>query len=113
MLLQWNNEDSSQEQVDARMKDFPERSATLSFGWLDSDATLTLQTDVSELAGADFGHFQASRTAQRHVRKGWNGWRLVSHQLDDPHFELGELPTSELLSLSFANSLARVLGHFH
>ena len=112
MLLQWNNEDSSQEQVDARMKDFPERSATLSFGWAESDASLTLQSDVTELAGDDFAHFQASRTAQRHVRKGWNSW-LVSLQLDDPHFEIGELPSSDRLALSFANSLARVLEHFH
>jgi hypothetical protein len=112
MLLQWNNEDSSQAQVDAWMKDFPERSATLSFGWAESDAALTLQSDVSNLAGADFAHFQASRTAQRHVRKGWNSW-LVSLQLDEPHFEIGELPSSDRLALSFANSLARVLEHFH
>jgi hypothetical protein len=112
LLLQWNNEDATQEQVDARMQDFPERSATLSFGWIASDATLTFQSDVSQLAGADFVHFKASRTAQRHVRKSWKSW-LVSHQLEDPHFELGELPTGEWLASSFANSLARVLGQFH
>lgn len=112
LLLQWNNEDSSQEQVDARMKDFPERSATLSFGWFASDASLTLQSDVSELAGTEFTHFQASRTARRQVRKGLASW-VVSHQLSDPHFEFVELPRSEWSASPYANSLASILLRFH
>jgi hypothetical protein len=113
LLLQWSNEASSQEQVDARMKDFPERSATLSFGWLESDAALTLQADISQLAGANLVQFQASRTAQRQVRKGFLGGWVVSHKLEDPHFAFAELPATEQLELSCANSLARVLAHFH
>ncbi len=112
LLLQWNNEDSSQEQIDTRMKDFPERSATLSFGWLESDATLTLQSDISELAGTEFTHFRASRAARRQVRKGLASW-VVSYQLDDPHFEFGELPRSEWSASSYANSLDRILLRFH
>jgi hypothetical protein len=112
LLLQWNHEDSSQEQIDARMNDFPERSATLSFGWLESDATLTLQSDVSELTGTEFVHFQASRTARRQVRKGLAGW-VVTHQLDDPHFEFGEPPGSEWSTSWYANSLGRILLQFH
>jgi hypothetical protein len=112
LLLQWNNEDAGPDQVAARMSDFPQRSATLSFGWRESDATLTLQSDVSQLAGADLVHFKASRTARRHVRKGLDSW-VVSHDLDNPHFELGELPANEMLESSFANSLARVLVHYH
>jgi len=111
LLRQWSNEDAGPEPIAAWMKDFPERSATLSFGWAESDATLTLQTDVSELAGTDLAHFQASRTAQRHVRKGWESW-LVSYQLDDPHFEFGELAIGGRLASSFANSLASMLVHF-
>src|SRR5580692_11790042 len=91
LLLQWNNEDAGPEQVAVRMKDFPERSATLSFGWFDSNATLALQSDVSQLAGADFVHFQDSRTARRQVRMHWWGW-LASYQLDEPHFKFDELP---------------------
>jgi hypothetical protein len=112
LLLQWNNEDADPEQVAVRMKDFPERSATLSFGWLESNATLTLQSDVSQLAGADFVHFQGSRTARRQVRKHWWGW-LASHQLDEPHFKFDELPAGESLAQSLANSLAGMLAHFH
>jgi hypothetical protein len=111
LLLQWNNEDAGPEQVAARMKDFPERSATLSFGWFESNATLTLQSDVLQLAGADFVHFQGSRTARRQVRNHWWGW-LVSHQLDEPHFKLDELPAGESLAQSLANSLAGMLAHF-
>ena len=111
LLLQWNNEDAGPEQVAVRMKDFPERSATLSFGWFDSNATLALQSDVSQLAGADFVHFQDSRTARRQVRMHWWGW-LASYQLDEPHFKFDELP-AESLAESPANSLAGMLAHFH
>jgi hypothetical protein len=112
LLLQWNNEDAGSEQIAALMQGFPQRSATLSFGWLESDATVTLQSDVSQLAGADLVHFQGSRTARRHVRKGMGGW-LVSYQLDDPHIKLDELPASERLEALIANSFAHVLANFH
>jgi hypothetical protein len=111
LLLQWNNEDAGSEQVAALMRDFPQRSATLSFGWPESNATLTLQSDVSQLAGADFVHFQNSRTARRQVRMHWWGW-LASHQLDEPHLKFDELPAGESLAQSLANSLAGMLAHF-
>jgi hypothetical protein len=112
LLLQWSNEDAGSEQITARMKDFPRRSATLSFGWSESDATLTLQSDVSQLADADSVHFHASRTAQRHVRQRLDTW-VASYRLDEPRFEFGELPNGEPLTSAFANSLARMLLRFH
>jgi tetratricopeptide (TPR) repeat protein len=112
LLLQWNDEDASPEQVAVRMKDFPQRSATLSFGWYEGDATVRLQSDFAQFAGADFAHFQDSRTARRQVRKGLGGWR-VSYQPDDPHVEFDELPADEQLTFASANSLARMLAHFH
>ena len=112
LLLQWSNEDAGAERIEALMKDFPQRSATLSFGWLESNATLTSQSDVSQLAGADLVHFQGSRTAQRQVRKGLGGWS-VSYQPDDPHVKFDELPAGEQLTSASANSLARMLAHFH
>jgi tetratricopeptide (TPR) repeat protein len=112
LLLQWRNEDAGPEQIAELMKDFPQRSATLSFGWAESDSTLTLQSDVAELAGTDFVHLQGSRTAHRHVRKRWATW-LVSHELDEPHFKFDELPDSERLAQPLANSLAGMLAHFH
>ena len=112
LLLQWNDEDAGPEQVAVRMKDFPQRSATLSFGWYEGDATVRLQSDVSQFAGAGFAHFQGSRTARRQVRKGLGGWR-VSYQPDDPHVELDEVPTGEQSQMALANSLAHMLAHFH
>ena len=112
LLLQWSNKDSGPEQVAALMKDFPERSTTLSFGWAESDSRLTLQSDSSELVGADFVHIQSSMTAQRQVRKGFGSW-LVSHQLGAPQFKFDGLPAGEHLTQPLANSLARMLLHFH
>ena len=112
LLLQWNNEGAGPEQVAARMQDFPQRTATLNFGWFESDAKVSLQSDVSQLAGAESAHIRGSRSAQRQVRRHLQGWR-VSYQLDQPHFETGELPTDELLAPHFASSLARMLTHFH
>jgi hypothetical protein len=112
LLLQWSNEDAGSEQIAALMQSFPQRSATLSFGWAESESMLTLQSDSSHLAGPDFAHIQSSRTAQRQVRKGLGSW-LVSHQLGEPQFKFDELPTAERLTQPLANSLARTLLHFH
>lgn len=112
LLLQWNNEEAGPEPIAALMTDFPQRSATLSFGRAESDSTLTLQSDSSQLAGTEFAHIQSSRTAQRQVRKGLGSW-LVSHQVGEPQFKFEELPTGERLTQAFANSLARTLLHFH
>lgn len=111
LLLQWSNQQAGPEQIAALMKDFPERAATLSFGWRESDASLTWQTDVSQRAGADFVHYQTSRNAQRQVRHGLASW-VVSYRLEDPHAEFGELPAGEPLASAFANSLAQLLAHF-
>lgn len=112
LLLQWSNEDAGSEQVAARMRDFPQRTATLAFGWFESDARVNLQSDVSELAGTESVHIRGSRSAQRQVRRRLGSWR-VTYQLDQPRFETGELPTDELLALHFRTSVARMLMHFH
>jgi hypothetical protein len=112
LLLQWNTADDGSEQIAALMQDFPQRSATLTFGWAESDSMLTLQSDSSQLAGTDFVHMHSTRTVQRRVRKGLRSW-LVSHQLGEPQFKFDELPTGERLTQSLANSLAHTLLHFH
>jgi tetratricopeptide (TPR) repeat protein len=112
LLLQWSNKDSGPEQIAALMKDFPQRSVTMSFGWAESDSTLKLQSDISQLAGVEFVHIQSSRSAQRHVRKGVGSW-LVSHQAGEPQFNFDELAAGERLAQPLANSLARALLHFH
>jgi tetratricopeptide (TPR) repeat protein len=112
LLLQWSDEDAGPEQVAERMQDFPQRTATLTFGWFESDAKVGLQSDVSLLAGTESVHIRGSRSAQRQVRRRLGSWR-VSYQLDQPHFETGDLPTDDLLALHFASSLARMLAQFH
>jgi hypothetical protein len=112
LLLQWKNEDAGEEQVAARMQDFPQRTATLTFGWFESDAKVTLQSDVSQLADGNFAHFRTSRSAQRQVRMRLGSWR-VSYQLEQPHFEISELPSDEFSAPHIANSFARMLTHFH
>jgi tetratricopeptide (TPR) repeat protein len=112
VLLQWSNKDAGPEQIAALMQDFPQRTATLTFGWFESDAKVSLQSDVSLLAGTESVHIRGTRSAQRQVRRRLGSWR-VSYQLDQPHFETGGLPTDDLLVLHFASSLARMLAHFH
>jgi hypothetical protein len=112
LLLQWNQEKAGADQIAARMRDFPHRSVTLEFGWFESDADVTFQTDVTGLAGGDTVHMHASRSAQRQVRKGLVSWS-VSYHVSEAHYELGELPTDELLMPQFANSLALMLMRFH
>jgi tetratricopeptide (TPR) repeat protein len=112
LLLQWNHEQAGPDQIAALMQDFPRRSVTLTFGWFESDANVTFQTDVAQLAGHETVHIRGSRTAQRQVRKRLESWR-VSYHVNDAHYELGELPTDESLMPQFANSLALMLMHFH
>jgi len=112
LLLQWNHEPAGDEQIAARMQDFPQRSVTLTFGWFDSDADVTLQTDVAQIAGHGMAHIRVSRTAQRQVRQRSQRWR-VSYHVNEAHYELGELPTDEVSMAQFASSLALMLMHFH
>lgn len=112
LLLQWNDEQAGPDQIAARMHDFPQRAVTLAFGWFESDANVTFQTDVTQLAGHGTVHLRGSRTAQRKVRKRLESWR-VSYQVNEAHYELGELPTDGSLMPQFANSLALMLMHFH
>ena len=97
LLLQWSNKPAGSEQIAALMKDFPERSVTLSFGWRESDASLTLQTDVSQLAGTDLRTFPGveNRAAPSAQRLGELGGVLPTR---DPHVEFDELPAGELLA---------------
>jgi tetratricopeptide (TPR) repeat protein len=112
LLLQWSHEQAGPVEIAARMQDFPQRSVTLTFGWFESDANVTFQTDVTQLAGHETVHLRGSRTAQRQVRKRSESWR-VSYLGNAAHYELGELPTDESLMSQFANSLALMLVQFH
>lgn len=111
LLLQWRDEAAGPDQIAARMEDFPQRSATLTFGWREIDATVSVSTDVVQFADGQLAHIRGSRTARQEVRKGRGGW-IVSFQPSDGSHDLGNLPTKELLVEETANSLARMLTVF-
>jgi hypothetical protein len=111
LLLQWKNQDAGPDQIAALMKDFPQRSAALTFAWRESDSTVSLATDITQLAGGQLARIRGSRTAQRRVRKGWDSWQ-VSFLPSAGSYDLGDMPTKEQLVQESAASLARMLTFF-
>ncbi len=112
LLLQWKNEDASPAQVDARMQDFPERSATLAFGWFPSIAEVKIESDYTEVADGEVASVHATRSAQRRVRKGLTSWS-VSFQAAPAHFDLEDPPAKDPALQGLATSLAGMLLQFH
>lgn len=112
LLLEWNGKAAGPEQVAARMQDFPDRSTTLSFGWIEGIAEVALETDYSQLANGRILHLHGVRRAQRKVQKGLQTW-VVSYQPGETHHDLDTPPTEEPSTSGFAYSLARMLLQFH
>ncbi len=112
LLLQWSNQEAGPEQVAARMQDFPERSATLAFGWFPSDAQVLIDSAYSQVADGVAWGFHSTRKALRSVRKGFASWK-VSFQPAEAHFGLVDAPLSDPGLDGLANSLAGMLGQFH
>jgi tetratricopeptide (TPR) repeat protein len=112
LLLQWKNEDASPDQVAARMQDFPERSATLAFGWLPNVSDVTLESDYTQVADGEISSVHSTRSAQRHVRKGLSSWS-VSFQATPARFDLANPPANDPASQGLATSLAGTLLQFH
>jgi tetratricopeptide (TPR) repeat protein len=112
LLLEWNGEAAGPDEVAARMRDFPDRSTTLRFGWFEGTAEVTLETDCSQLANGQILHLSSVRTAQRQVRKGLGSW-VVSYLPGDTRFHLGTPPDEEPSIQAFANSISRMLLQFH
>lgn len=111
-LLQWNNQEAGPDQVAARMQDFPERSATLAFGWFPSDAQVTIDSGYSQVADGAALSFHSTRSALRSVRKRFASWK-VTFQPAEAHFELADVPLKEPAQEGLVISLAGMLGQFH
>jgi tetratricopeptide (TPR) repeat protein len=111
-LLEWNNQEAGADQVAASMQDFPERSATLAFGWFPNDSQVTIDSDYTQLADGETFNIRSTRSAQRSVRKGVGSWK-VSFQPAEAHFELANPPLEDLALDGFAISLAGMLLEFH
>lgn len=112
LLLQWKNEDASPEQIAAGMQDFPDRSATLAFGWFPSVSEVNVESDYTQVADGEVLSVHSSRSAQRRVRKGLSSWG-VSFQAAPAHFDLANPPTKDPALQGLATSLAGMLLQFH
>jgi tetratricopeptide (TPR) repeat protein len=112
LLLQWKNEDASPGQVAARMQDFPERSATLAFGWFPSITEVNIESGYTQVADGEVSSVHSTRSAQRRVQKGLISWS-VSFQAAPAHFDLANPPTEDPALQGLATSLAGMLLQFH
>jgi tetratricopeptide (TPR) repeat protein len=111
-LLEWNNQEGGAGQIAASMQDFPERSATLAFGWFPNDSQVTIESNYIQLADGETFNIRSTRSAQRSVRQGVGGWK-VSFRPAEAHFELANPPLEDLALDGFAISLAGMLLEFH
>jgi tetratricopeptide (TPR) repeat protein len=112
LLLQWRNQQAGPEQVDALMDDFPQRSATLAFGWSAGQTSVSLQSDYTQIASVNVVRIRNTRTARRQVSRGFNSW-IVSYDPSEAHYDLGNPPSQDPFVQGFAISLAGMLLQFH
>jgi hypothetical protein len=112
ILLQWNGQPAGNDEVAALMKDFPQRSATLSFGWFESKADLTLTLEYEQLSAGGMLKMQGMKAAERRVRRSRNDW-TVSFEPRGTHYEITNWPNDESLVRGIVASLPRIALQFH
>jgi hypothetical protein len=110
-LLEWNNQQADVDQIAASMQDFPERSATLAFGWFPNDSRVAIESNYTQLADGEAFNIRSTRSAQRAVRKGIAGWK-VSFQPAQAQIDISNPPLEDLALDGFSTSLAGVLIEF-
>jgi hypothetical protein len=112
MLLQWNGQPAGPNEVAALMKDFPQRSTPLVFGWFDSKADLTLTLDYEQLSEGGMLNMHGTAAAERRVRRRRDGWS-VSFGPRGTHYEINKWPNDESLVQGIVVSLTRMPLQFH
>lgn len=112
MLLQWNRQPAGPSEVAALMKDFPQRSTRLSFGWFDSKADLTLTLDYEQLSAGGMLSMHGTMAAQRLVRPRRDGW-TVSFEPRGVRYEIDKWPNDVSLVQGIVVSLTRMPLQFH
>jgi hypothetical protein len=105
MLLQWTGQPVDTDRVAALMKDFPQRSTTLSFGWFDSKADLTLTREYEQLSEGGVLEIRSAKGAERRVRRQRDGW-IVTFEPHGTRYEIGAWPNDESLVEGLVASLA-------
>ena len=112
LWLRWQHLDSGPQQVEAQMKDFPARRATLKFAWPAGVSDLKLDSDYARLIGEQVVRAHGERAVQRRVQKRAFHW-VVSYQSQASQFRLDELPPQPGVEAAFMRSLADMLLQFH
>jgi len=112
ILLQWNGQPAGTDEVAALMKDFPQRSTSLSFGWFDSKAELTLTLEFEQLSERGMLQLHGMKAAERRVRRRPNGW-TASFEPRGTHYEISSWPNDESLVQGIVASLPRLALQFH
>jgi hypothetical protein len=111
-LLQWNGRPAGPDEVAALMKDFPQRSTSLSFGWFDSKADLTLTLEYEQLSKGGMLQLHGMKAAERRVRRRPNGW-TASFESHGTHYEISNWPNDESLMQGMVASLTHLALQFH
>jgi hypothetical protein len=111
-LLQWNGQPAGPDEVAVLMKDFPQRSTSLSFGWFDSKADLTLTLEYEQLSEGGRLSMHGMKAAERRVQSRANGW-TVSFEPRGTHYEIRNWPNDESLAQGIVVSLTRMALQFH
>ena len=112
MLLQWTGQPAGPNEVAALMKDFPQRSTPLSFGWFDSKADLTLTLDYEQLSQGGMLNMHGMTAAERRVRPRRDGW-TVSFEPRATRYEINKWPNDISLVQGIVVSLTRMPLQFH
>jgi len=112
LLLRWRHLDSSPEQVEAQMRDFPARSTSLRFAWPAGESELKLDSDYVRLIGERAVRAHGERSVVRRVQKRAFHW-VVSYRSNSSRYSLDELPPLPGVEAGFMRSLAGMLLQFH
>jgi tetratricopeptide (TPR) repeat protein len=111
-LLQWSGQPAGPEEVAALMKDFPQRSTTLAFGWFDGKADLTLTLEFEQLSEGGRLSMHGTKAAERRVRPRAKGWSVSFAPLTTS-YEISQWPDDGSLTQGIVVSLTRMALQFH
>jgi hypothetical protein len=84
VLLAWRKQPPGPEQVAQRMRDFPNRSVTLKFGWSPGEALVTINIAHAKVVENQVVHAQSARTFARRIRAAGDAWVVSDETGDDP-----------------------------
>ncbi len=111
LLLEWTGQPAGSDDVAALMKDFPQRTTTLSFDWFDGDADLTTTLEYQQQSEAGMLRMNGLKRATRRVQRRSNGWR-VSFEPIATRYDVKEWPSDRTLAQGIIAVLSQMLVQF-